>query len=133
MAKCPSCDAELKRPDWCDMCMRWLATQEDVASLLADVDEAVRGIRNTRDSVVRPTRPPFTPEYSRWREGPLSWGPRGRVVMTLVVVVPLALGVFEIWRARASPIAALSFVWLGPATIFGVIWLLDIWKRARVR
>lgn len=62
------------------------------------------------------------PEFSRTREGVMSFGLRGRLVCTAIV-----LGVFWWLLMTAAPFALIWFVIALP------LFLRDIWKRTRVK
>lgn len=70
--------------------------------------------------------PGAAPVHSRWRGGPTSFGPLGRLLLTALVLLPPALLVWV-----AGPMGLTMCVgWL----ILGVPLLLrSVWTRARVR
>ncbi len=67
--------------------------------------------------MARPDPPRIVEEYSRWRGGPLSMGPVGRVSWTVGVLLVAALCVFSanpvsigVWCLVAAPLILRS-VW----------------------
>ena len=61
------------------------------------------------------------PAYSRWASGPTSFGPVGRVLLTLLVLL------VEYWLYRFNILGFLVVTVLAVPLV-----LRDIWKRARV-
>ena len=91
---------------WCSQC-------------LAPVVEPP-GLSRLETAPRRSPSPTRTPTYSRWRGGPTSFGPWGRVGFTL------GYGLLVTWMIFANPIGLILLLVLGP-------WVLrDVWKKARV-
>ncbi|HEX4655318.1 MAG TPA: hypothetical protein VH274_06220 [Mycobacteriales bacterium] len=67
---------------------------------------------------------PVSYQHSRWRSSVTSFGPIGRIVMTVLMFVPM----WFFWETQ-------GFAWPG-LVIWGVFilpWALrDIWRRARI-
>jgi hypothetical protein len=67
--------------------------------------------------------PAVTPVYSRWRGGPTSLGPIGRISWTVGVVLMAAFAVFSG-----------SIFFMGMWILFvGPLVLRSVWKRDRIR
>lgn len=66
-----------------------------------------------------PPAPPAHPSSSRWKSGPTTFGPLGRIVATLMLLVP-------VWFFWANPVGWICLaIWL----IFVMpLALRDIWK-----
>jgi hypothetical protein len=71
-------------------------------------------------------------QYSRVRSGALTFGPVGRVSLSLLPLLLLALTVAQAYRTRNGPwIALFGVAAIGNAVGVGAI-LLQIWKRDRI-
>ncbi len=73
--------------------------------------------------------PPPEPRTSRWRAGPTTLGPVGRIVSTLV------LALFAPWRGLVgfgSALGPLMLWYLLGYTLIAVVLLPHIWRRERV-
>ena len=69
-------------------------------------------------------QPRHTPRTSRWRAGPTSFGPVGRILSTVALAA-----LFPWWGLGGNPFFLWSMMgWLGMAGIF----LRSVWKRERV-
>ena len=60
--------------------------------------------------------------YSRWAGGPMSFGPVGRVVVTLLVLL------FELWLLKFNPLGAILV-----GLVVVPLVLRDVWKRVPVQ
>lgn len=107
---CASCGAGL-RPDatWCGQCFA-----------------AVGG---AAPPPVVPGRPvpareelQLTQVYSRWQGGPTSFGPVGRVVLTLLVLL------VGLWLLETNPIGGVVYALLAAPLV-----LREVWKRSAVQ
>lgn len=104
---CPTCGASA-RPDatWCGQCHASLGTVAAPTRL-----------------VPRVAGPTVQPVYSRWRGGPTSLGPVGRLSWTLGVLLVAAFAVF-------SGDIFFMGIWL---LLVGPLVLRSVWSRARIR
>lgn len=90
--------------------------------IMAEGQIVIRGRSYDRERVVPAPAPPrAVDDRTRWRRTEVSFGPTGRLMCTLVLVVPL-------WRFAATG----SVFWLlvifasvGP----GWLWLRETWRR----
>jgi hypothetical protein len=108
---CRSCGAALP-PDF-----RWCATCYAPVTLYS-----------AREPVHEPVgyagRPMPTPRTSRWRSGPTTFGPVGRILSTVAVAM-----FFPWWGLGGNPFFLWSSMgWLGMA---GIV-LRSVWKRERI-
>ena len=118
MDRCGSCGAAVTADAaWCGQC--YAPARAAARSVMDPVETAA-----DRTSAPTPTAP-VAARHSRWRGGPTTFGPVGRLVMTLLMLVPL----WFFWATQ-------GFAWPG-LVIWGVFvlpWgLRDIWRRTRVR
>jgi hypothetical protein len=123
MDRCGSCGAALPADaTWCGQCF----------TATAPASSGVGGVVTTAPGLL--TRPIPAPSAlaapvrrTRWRKTSTTFGPVGRVLATLGVLVPLAVMVVG---GLADP-----FVW-GGAAVWGVVvlpWALrDIWKAGQL-
>lgn len=125
MARCRACDAQLA-PDaeWCSQCYTPVAEKEQTPS------EDPSGSSEPEPWVVEP------PQYSAWKAGPYSFGPLGRIVITLVMV---ALGVVVYFAGKAVgrfygiPGLSLVLLFLGIYTVIAILVLWGVWRPTRVK
>jgi hypothetical protein len=123
--ECRACGAPLA-PEvrWCLRCyapVLQLTPRERQLPGLPEVEEPPPWANRSplRDPDARP------PTYSRWRAGPTTFGPVGRLTLTLVVLL-----VFP-WDALVSLNPLRLWFMLG-YTIFGTYVLRHTWRRERV-
>lgn len=112
---CPQCGAHVRAgAEWCPQCFTPLGAEPEPAP-----EEA-------SPTFVSPDRflgPPMPTEWSRWAKSETTFGPLGRVLCTLLlVVVPVGLGM------GYSPI----FSWIWVIAVMPPL-LASIWKRVPVR
>ena len=67
--------------------------------------------------------PPVVPVYSRWRGGPTSLGPAGRIGWTIAVLLVAAFAVFS---------GDIFFIGIW-CLLVGPLVLRSVWSRARIR
>lgn len=120
--KCANCGARLaENAGWCGQCFAPVTTEsppEPEASPVPDAGEP--RIFAHPDS----TRPPLHPEWSRWKKSSTTFGPFGRIVASLALLLPLYFFFF------AGVIGFVGLVmWVG---IVMPMALRSIWARGRV-
>jgi predicted MFS family arabinose efflux permease len=124
MDACPSCGARITaEATWCGQCF-------------ATIDRSVPHGPGRRGP---PPKQEFhQATYSRWRGGETSFGPIGRIVMTvgallgLVIGYPLTRGLIFATVGMDVPGTGFVLMYAGIAAVAG-IWLLGrIWRRTRV-
>jgi len=92
--------------------------------------------RGTRSPLLakRTTREPIAlPMRSRWQRGVGTFGPTGRVVITLLFILPI-VGVWLLINGVAGPVWATCFT-LGVAGAWVITWWLalpDVWRKDEV-
>ena len=69
------------------------------------------------------------PVYSRWEGGPLSFGPRGRIALTVLIVAGAFMG-FGLFAPWGSPFA---LVYWPIASVYCGLLLRAVWRKTRVR
>jgi len=114
---CTVCGARLDPDaDWCSQC--YAATTEVVLPTMFQA----------------PPPPPLVREPSRLRGGATTFGPRGRIAITLCVAGVAIVGTVAFlfpYRATQSRVAlAYPIVFLGPYSTFAWLVLRDVWKRS---
>lgn len=82
-----------------------------------------------RSGLSQDPNPNAEPVYSRWEGGPLSFGPGGRIALTVLIVVGafIGSGLFAPW---GSPFA---IVYWPIACAYCAFLLRAVWRRTRVR
>src|SRR5689334_8470388 len=113
MGTCSACGAQL-RPGmtWCWLCLAPIGSSTSQVApppIPADDLEPI-------------------PEYSRWRAGPTTFGPVGRISIT-VVVAAIGFLVFWVFRLVDGPLV------IADVGIYGVgayFLLRNVWRRERV-
>jgi hypothetical protein len=121
--RCGSCGAGLSvATTWCPQCFAPAGRAATAIALAPDRPEpAVFG------AVGRPPPPAPVTVPTRWRKTPTTFGPVGRSLATVALVVPLALmavgGIVDplVWGGL--------FVWVG---VVMPLALRDIWKVGRI-
>jgi hypothetical protein len=122
---CPSCGAPLPtQVRWCLRCfatVRELTPRERQLPPLDRVEDPPAWVPRSplRDADAAP------PTYSRWHAGPTTFGPAGRIAVTVILVV------FFPWDAIVSFNPLRLWFMLG-YTIFAVFVLRSTWRRGRV-
>lgn len=138
MRTCPTCGARVADDlEWCNQCYAALPTVEAPAE--AVVTSPVEGERPlwTRAHIGNP-QVKIEPEFSRWRGGATSFGPFGRALLTLGVIVMLIVG-YPILRGLIFTVIGMDVPGSGLillyalAAIPGAVYLLTrVWKRERI-
>jgi hypothetical protein len=137
MRTCPSCGAHLADDlEWCNQCYAALPAVEAPAT---PGDAPAEGERPlwTRAHIGNPPVK-IQPEFSRWRGGATSFGPIGRALLTLGVIVLLIVG-YPILRGLIFTVIGMDvpgnglIVLYAAAAIPGAAYLLArVWKRERI-
>ena len=134
MRTCPSCGARVADDlEWCNQCYSALP------AVLAPAEPAAEGERPlwTRAHIGNPPVK-IEPEFSRWRGGATSFGPFGRALLTLGVIVMLVVG-YPILRGLIFtvigmdiPGSGLILLYAAAAIPAAVYLLARVWKRERI-
>jgi len=134
MRTCASCGARVADDlEWCNQCYSALPAVETPAHTVAAEGERPLW---TRAHIGNPPVK-IEPEFSRWRGGATSFGPFGRALLTLGVIVMLIVG-YPILRGLIFTVigmdtgSGLIFLY-AVAAIPGAVYLLArVWKRERI-
>lgn len=143
---CGSCDAPVESGRrWCPRCkstdLRYTAPE---ASAILEVrppriidDRAIWGTADPRSAFQRTHAPErrlhSEMAQSRWRRGATTFGPAGRITITIVLILPVAF-VWWVINGATGPVMATAFT-LGLCGAWVVVShtiLKDVWGRDRV-
>jgi hypothetical protein len=133
MRTCPHCGARVTDGlAWCNQCYEALPAEGAVAASAAEPPLWIRS------NVGRPARAEVAPEFSRWRGGATSFGPIGRSLLTLGVLMLLVVGypmlrglVFTVLGVDV-PGSGFILMYVCVAIPAGAYLLSRVWKRERV-
>jgi hypothetical protein len=134
MKTCPNCNASVADDlAWCNQCYASLA--HPVEPTKANADSAKPLWVRTGASTARLET---HTEFSRWRGGVTSFGPVGRTLLTIGVLLLLAIG-YPILRGLIFSFGGMDVPGLGFLIMYAVvaipsgIYLLSrVWKRERI-
>ena len=139
MRTCPTCGANVVDDlEWCNQCYSRLpAVQAPSATDVVDVPaEADRPIR-VRSNIGQPDVK-IAPEFSRWRGGATSFGPVGRAMLTIGVLVMLVVG-YPLLRGLIYAVGGVDIRDRGLIALYacaaipgGAYMLNRVWKRERI-
>jgi hypothetical protein len=139
MRTCPSCGAHVADDlEWCNQCYSELpAVQAPVATAVGDGPSEVSRPLWVRSNIGQPDVK-NEPEFSRWRGGATSFGPVGRSLLTLGVIVmvivgyPLLRGLIYTVGGVDIPGVGLMVLYAGVALPAAAYMLSRVWKRERI-
>ena len=134
MKPCPNCSASVADDlAWCNQCYASLARPAETVPPTPP-DERPLWVRTGAPT----TRLETHTEFSRWRGGATSFGPVGRILLTIAVLLMLAIG-YPILRGLIFTIGGMDVPGVGFMTMYAVVavpcglYLLSrVWKRERV-
>ena len=134
MQTCPNCCASVADDlAWCNQCYASLTRPVEPARAPAD-DEKPLWVRTGAPGPRLETHT----EFSRWRGGATSFGPVGRTLLTIGVLLLLAIG-YPILRGLIFSLGGMDVPGLGFLLMYAVVaipcglYLLSrVWKRERV-
>jgi len=138
MRTCPTCGAGgADDLEWCNQCYSALpAVPAPAEAVSASAAEGERPLW-TRAHVGNPPVK-IEPEFSRWRGGATSFGPIGRALLTLGVIVMLIVG-YPILRGLIFTVIGMDIPGSGLILLYAVaaipaaVYLLSrVWKRERI-
>jgi hypothetical protein len=136
MRTCPNCQARVADDlEWCNQCYSALErVPEPVVTQAAAAAERPLWVRS---GTAAPRLDTHT-EFSRWRGGATSFGPIGRILLTVGVFLLLAIG-YPLLRGLVFSLGGMDVPGLGFVLLYAVvaipagIYLLSrVWKRERV-
>ncbi len=126
MDRCPRCRARTyDGAGWCGLCGWRPASEEEAAALLEEATSpgARAAVLPKWRAGERHVAPPPEQEHSRWKRGPLSLGPVGKIVVTAIATwVPVWLFLYA-----NSPGSGLIVAAMLP------LLYRDIWRKRRIR
>jgi hypothetical protein len=137
MRTCPSCGARVADDlEWCNQCYAALPAISEPTEAVAAGSVEERPLW-TRAHIGNP-QVKIAPEFSRWRGGATSFGPFGRALLTLGVIMMLIVG-YPILRGLIFTVIGMDIPGSGlillyaVAAIPGAVYLLTrVWKRERI-
>ena len=137
MRTCPSCGAHVADDlEWCNQCYAALPAVE-ASAIPADAPAERERPLWTRAHIGNPPVK-MQPEFSRWRGGATSFGPLGRGLLTLGVIVMLIVG-YPILRGLIFTVIGMDVPGDGLILLYAVAaipaaaYLLNrVWKRERI-
>ena len=132
MKTCPECGAQVADDlAWCNQCYEALSTGSAVAA--PDAERPLWARANVGQPDVK-----VAPEFSRWRGGATSFGPVGRVLLTLGVFLLLIVG-YPVLRGLVFTVVGIDVPGNGFVVMYvcvaipaGAYLLSRVWKRERV-
>ena len=135
MRTCPSCGAHVADDlEWCNQCYAALPAAEAPVETVGAADE--RPLWTRAHIGNPPVR--VEPQFSRWRGGATSFGPFGRALLTLGVIMMLIVG-YPILRGLIFTVIGMDIPGDGLILLYAVaaipaaIYLLArVWKRERI-
>ncbi len=138
MRTCPSCGARVADDlEWCNQC--YSALPAPPAPPAADVVEtpAERPLW-VRSNIGQPDVK-IMPEFSRWRGGATSFGPLGRTMLTLGVIVVLIVG-YPLLRGLIYAVGGMDIPGAGLVVLYACValpgggYMLNrVWKPERIK
>jgi hypothetical protein len=138
MQTCPTCGASLAADlEWCNQC--YASLKPAPAPVEGPADAPGPGERPLW--VRTNTAPPelkLSHEFSRWRAGATSFGPVGRAVLTLLVLLMLVVG-YPLIRGLIMMVGGMDVPGLGFLLMYlfvalpaGIYLLSRVWRRERI-
>jgi len=137
MKTCPDCGANVAEDlAWCNQCYASLTAPADPANAAPapPPDERPLWVRTGAPT----SRLETHTEFSRWRGGVTSFGPVGRILLTIGVLLLLAIG-YPILRGLVFTLGGMDVPGVGFMIMYAVVavpaglYLLSrVWKRERV-
>ncbi|MEO8424341.1 MAG: hypothetical protein ABI595_10605 [Actinomycetota bacterium] len=137
MPTCPTCGAHVADDlEWCNQCYSALPPVQAPAST-DDVEAPPQRPLWVRSNIGQPEEK-IEPEFSRWRGGATSFGPVGRILLTLGVIVmlivgyPLLRGLIFSFIGMDIPGGGLIVLYVCAALPAAAYMLNRVWKRERI-
>ncbi len=135
MQTCPNCGAHMAEDlAWCNQCYASLARPVPAPAEEAPADDRPLWVR----SGTATPRLETNTEFSRWRGGATSFGPLGRILLTIGVLLLLAI-CYPLLRGLIFSFGGMDVPGLGFIIMYGVValpsgvfLLSKVWKRERV-
>jgi hypothetical protein len=140
MRTCPTCGAHVVDDlEWCNQCYSALpAVQAPAATAVLETPAAADRPLWVRSNMGQP-EVKIAPEFSRWRGGATSFGPVGRVLLTLGVIVMLIVG-YPLLRGLIYAVGGMDIPGVGLIVLYacvalpgGAYMLNRVWKPERIK
>jgi hypothetical protein len=136
MPTCPTCGAHVADDlEWCNQC--YAALPAVPAPITTDAPAETARPLWVRSNVGQPEAK-TEPAFSRWRGGATSFGPVGRILLTLGVIAMLIVG-YPLLRGLIFSIIGLDVPGAGLIVLYvcaalpaGAYMLNRVWKRERI-
>jgi hypothetical protein len=137
MRTCPTCGAHVVDDlEWCNQCYSELPAVQTPPAGTADTP-AERPLW-VRSNIGQPDVK-ITPEFSRWRGGATSFGPVGRIMLTLGVIMMLIVG-YPLLRGLIYAVGGIDIPGAGLVVLYtcvalpgGAYMLNRVWKPERIK
>jgi hypothetical protein len=139
MPTCPTCGAHVADDlEWCNQCYSALpAIPAPIATAVVDLPAETARPLWVRSNIGQPDAK-TVPAFSRWRGGATSFGPVGRILLTLGVIAMLIVG-YPLLRGLIFSIIGLDVPGVGLIALYvcaalpaGAYMLNRVWKRERI-
>ena len=138
MRTCPTCGAHVVEDlEWCNQCYSALPAAQ-APSAPAVVEAPAERPLWVRSNIGQPDVK-HMPEFSRWRGGATSFGPLGRFMLTLGVIVMLIVG-YPLLRGLIYAVGGMDIPGKGLVIMYacvalpgGAYMLNRVWKPERIR
>ena len=135
MQTCPNCGARVAEDlEWCNQCYAALARPVEPPVAAPPPEDRPLWVRS---GTSEPRLETHT-EFSRWRGGATSFGPAGRILLTVGVFMLLALG-YPLLRGLIYSVGGVDVPGAGFMALYvlvaipcGFFLLSRVWKRERV-
>lgn len=140
MRTCPSCGAHVTDDlAWCNQCYSALpAVAVPAATAVVEAPVETERPLRVRSNVGQPDVK-IAPEFSRWRGGATSFGPIGRILLTLGVIVMLIVG-YPVLRGLIFSVIGMDIPGGGMIILYacaalpaGAYMLNRVWKPERIK
>lgn len=139
MRTCPSCGARVADDlEWCNQCYSVLpAVPAPATTTVVDAPAETSRPLWVRSNIGQPDVK-IAPEFSRWRGGATSFGPVGRTLLTLGVIVMLIVG-YPLLRGLIYAVGGVDILSAGLIVLYacvalpgGAYMLNRVWKPERI-
>ena len=140
MRTCPSCGARVVDDlEWCNQCYAKLpAARAAAATAVLDAPANAQRPLWVRSNMGQP-EVKTAQEFSRWRGGATSFGPVGRILLTLAVLVMLIVG-YPLLRGLVYAVGGMDVPGVGFMVMYacaaipaGAYMLNRVWKPERIK
>lgn len=134
METCPRCGARVTADaTWCGQCF---ASIPVASSEPAPGESGV--LAASRARIPAPRDPAHVATYSRWKKGATSFGPVGRILLTILTLIglvigyPILRGLMLVAMGMDVPGSGFFAMYLSVAITGGLFILSKIWRPSRI-